>query len=478
MKCTAVLSTICTSLLVATQVMAQSNPVFRVDYLGPASSVHAINAGGDCVGRQTLPSGNRRGWVALDGEALQLLPLPPGMVLSEAFDINDQGQIVGEVGDGVTHPHAATWVLSPGGGYTCQLLGSLPGMSHGSATTINNRGDILGYGITSGGGWLPALFASTGNVDLFLTYGFGEPPMDVNEQRQVISINDRLDLDTGLLEHNSFLLRMRATNETGQLVGTVPNGSQNLHAARFTPGFGLEILSSAQTTSPATIAYGLNERGDVVFEPESVYIAGVGSSYIHDLLRPSDKGWSFGSTMWDMDINDSRQILMRASNATLGLGGAVRLTPLGHVREYCTAKPNSLGCLPAISSSGTPSATAGSGFDVVGSNVRNNKSGLLLYGVGGRAALPFQGGTLCVATPIKRTRALTSGGTPAPANDCSGAFMIDMNAFALSAGPPAPLPALRQPGSVVNCQFWGRDQGFPAPKNTTLTDALEYVVGN
>jgi hypothetical protein len=143
---------------------------------------------------------------------------------------------------------------------------------------------------------------------------------------------------------------------------------------------------------------------------------------------------------------------------------------------YCTGKVNSLGCLPAISSTGHPSITMTSGFVVRGANVRNNKNGLLFYGTTGRSSLPFQGGTLCVKTPLKRTGSINSAGAPPPANDCSGVFSIDMNTFAHSPGPPVPLPALTVPGTTVDCQWWGRDQGFPAPSNTTLTDALEYVV--
>jgi carboxypeptidase T len=151
----------------------------------------------------------------------------------------------------------------------------------------------------------------------------------------------------------------------------------------------------------------------------------------------------------------------------------VALVPTGLTSTYCTPKVNSLGCVPAIGSSGTPSASAGSGFTVTGSNVRNQKPGLLFYGVNGQASNPFQGGTLCIATPIKRTPAVGSGGTPA-GNDCTGVYAIDFNSFAVGGLGGNPLPALQTPGTVVDAQWWGRDPGFPAPDNTTLTNGLHF----
>jgi hypothetical protein len=54
--------------------------------------------------------------------------------------------------------------------------------------------------------------------------------------------------------------------------------------------------------------------------------------------------------------------------------------------------------------------------------------------------------------------------------------VIDMNQFAAGLGGGNPAPALSQAGTVVDCQWWGRDQGFPAPSNTALSGGLEYTV--
>ena len=194
-----------------------------------------------------------------------------------------------------------------------------------------------------------------------------------------------------------------------------------------------------------------------------------------DLQPEGDLDAFFGEDSngtWNLIVSD---------NAGIDVGTILRfdvnfLDCAGGGTVYCTAKTNSLACVPAIAATGTPSATAGSGFVVSATNIMNNKNGLLFYGITGQAALPFQGGTLCVKSPIKRTPSVNSGGNPPP-NDCSGVFSLDMNLYAVGGLGGTPLPELTVPGTVVDCQWWGRDPGFPAPNNTTLSDGLEYVVG-
>ena len=143
---------------------------------------------------------------------------------------------------------------------------------------------------------------------------------------------------------------------------------------------------------------------------------------------------------------------------------------------YCSAKTNSLGCSPSIAAVGGGSASATQGLVISCSQVLNNTPGLLLYSIAGRSSTPFQGGLLCLNSPIRRTPGSNSGGNPAPANDCSGTLSIDMNSFARGLLGGQPISALSVFGTIVQCQWWGRDQGFSPPNNSMLSDAVEYTI--
>ena len=188
-----------------------------------------------------------------------------------------------------------------------------------------------------------------------------------------------------------------------------------------------------------------------------------------------------GEYLWvTADANDALLAFTKRTNDRFGdiFFDRIPTCQIPPPTPYCTAKVNSLGCTPTIGSAGTPSASATFGFFVTCTNARNNKSGLLFYKPNGsNFAFPFQGGFLCMGTSgIQRTPVQGSGGTAPPVDDCSGAYAIDMNAFAAGLIGGNPDPVLSVASTLVHCQWWGRDPGFAPPNNTMLSDALTYTI--
>ncbi|MCK6448438.1 MAG: FG-GAP-like repeat-containing protein [Planctomycetes bacterium] len=189
------------------------------------------------------------------------------------------------------------------------------------------------------------------------------------------------------------------------------------------------------------------------------YMGGQQYRFAVDATSGAELCYELEFTDWPGNVAVSRPIRISLSG-----GGCTPPT------TYCTAKVNSSGCTPAIGWSGTPSASAGAGFFVTATNVLNNKFGLFFYSLNGQQALPFQGGTLCVKLPIKRTSLQSSDGNPPP-NDCSGAYSFDFNAYIATGVDPALIS-----GAALDGQYWARDPGFSPPNNTSLTDGIHIVL--
>lgn len=131
---------------------------------------------------------------------------------------------------------------------------------------------------------------------------------------------------------------------------------------------------------------------------------------------------------------------------------------------YCTAKVSSIGCVPAIGSSGVPSVSSGQPFLVTCSSAPSQRSGVMIYSFA-PADAPFLGGRRCVAAPSRRTPVQQSGGSATPA--CDGAFAFDFNAWRQSG-----VDANLLTGRLVYAQYWFRDAA--ASFGAGLSNGLEF----
>jgi hypothetical protein len=135
---------------------------------------------------------------------------------------------------------------------------------------------------------------------------------------------------------------------------------------------------------------------------------------------------------------------------------------------YCTAKVNSQGCTPALSSTGTLWLSGPDDFHVTASEILNNVASKLVWSRSPNAA-PFHGGTLCVLPPAARTSVHSSGGTPPPGTNCSGSYDWHFShAYLASKAVLA--------GETLHIQFSGRDPGFAPPGNHSLSAGLQVTV--
>jgi probable HAF family extracellular repeat protein len=176
---------------------------------------HALNNRGDVLGRDWLWSRGR----------VQYLRHPSQPVW--AVDINDHGQVVGNLDVTETEPTRA--FLWQRGQFT--NLGAPAGTSS-YAISINNRGDVLGYVVNQGSSIKRAFVWRDG----FMTF---------------------LDAPGG----NSF--EPRAINDQGQVIGSgSPAGSDLNHPFLWQRGRTIDLMAGRSEENG--YAYDINNAGDVV----------------------------------------------------------------------------------------------------------------------------------------------------------------------------------------------------------------------
>lgn len=157
----------------------------------------------------------------------------------------------------------------------------------------------------------------------------------------------------------------------------------------------------------------------------------------------------YGLAVCDVGSDGYVDVVVGTGPATLDL--LVVCCTTSSPTVYCTAKLNSLFCLPSISLGSQPSASAGAGCMLNTVNVIGKKNGLYFHGTAGSWAPLFHGGVLCVKTPLKRHPVLNSGGTAA---SCNGVLSEDLNAYIATGADPSLVA-----GVQLWIQGWSRDPG-------------------
>jgi plastocyanin len=157
-----------------------------------------------------------------------------------------------------------------------------------------------------------------------------------------------------------------------------------------------------------------------------------------------------------------------AGNVTVSDNGTVVTLVDCGMTTYCTSKPSSLpGCVIGLSTTGTPSASAGSGFTITAGPAPGVNAGLFIYTTQGALGTPLNTpfGFVCIQSPFFRIAGQSAGGT---AGVCNGQYQIDFNLFfATQVGDPALVA-----GSTVEIQCWHRDPPNPGAANTSLAGSF------
>ena len=276
---------------------------------GASSCALAINERGRVVGWAETPDGARHAVLWEEGRALDLGVLP-GCTRSEAWDINDDGLIVGIAS---TDAHGAERAFAWHDGRMDELPGLAAPKGGASASAVNNLGQIVGGSLTGSAPSIPDYHAVQWEDDRVidldaLPEGVESHAWDLNDSGQVAGVAQTGDgVDRAVMWVASQIVELgtldgvesiaSAINAQGWVVGTARAAGGFSRAFLWRDG----VLSDLGTLAGGrhSRAYDVSDRGQVVGSastsrpdaPQRAFLWQDGlMADLNDLLGP-ESGW-------------------------------------------------------------------------------------------------------------------------------------------------------------------------------------------
>jgi probable HAF family extracellular repeat protein len=311
-------------LMFAIDAFAQAPSYVAVDLgalRGGSARIHSINAAGQAVGGSGHVYGaDVHAFIAGRSTKIRDLGVLPGGDYSEAFSINNAGQVVG-TSNTSDNAHAFLWTSAAG----LHDLGTLPGATSSQAYGINGNGVIVGASGTQAVRW------SNGSIQALPSIAGSDwsEAHAINTSGQIVGFsNNSSDGQRAVLWSNGAIQTLGALpgdtasranfiNDTGMVVGA-SEGSGGVRAFVWTANAGIQSLGPLGGGNYSE-AFGLNNAGQIVGQAGS-------SLGTHAFL------WTASSGM--VDLND-----VVTGPANLVLTGAFAINDQGFIVAFGQIEP-------------------------------------------------------------------------------------------------------------------------------------------
>lgn len=272
-----------------------------------------------------------------------------------------------------------------------------------------------------------------------------------------------------------------ATNDTGSIaVGWSFNDLGIFEAFSYEGGVMTPLGPHPTASPPSSQAYATSDDGSVIVglggngffgaQRGFIYTDYAGLQDATTFLSNAGANLGFDVITQVNGVSGDGRIVCGLAGSFPFFSGFWAELPQEPVINYCVGKASTAGCVASMTTS-NPSASPVGGandYSFVLTGAEGLRNGIFFTTSIGPGSAPFQGGTLCITPPLKRSLPMNTGGT---LNTCNGSFSMIVNDG--NPLPPGGSGFEGMFGQSTWTQAWYRSPGLGDSFDTALSDGIE-----